>query len=358
MKIGIYDPYLDTLSGGEKYMLSIALCLAKEHQVTILWDKTSLDEIKEVAKKRFDFDLSQLHFAKSPFSPTISLSKRFSKTKKYDLIIALSDGSIPIVHTKLILHFQSPMPWVNGKTLKNKLKLFRVKKIIVNSKFTQGYIERNFGRKTVLLYPPVTIMREYKVSKKEKIILNVGRFGINQAGSSFKKQDVLADTFVKMVDDSLKGWRLCFVMNVKENDAEAFAQFKEKYSKYPIEILQNPSNDVLWDYYEKASIYWHASGFGEDLMLHPDRAEHFGISTVEAMGTGAVPVVVNAGGQKEIVESGKNGMLWSSQEELVKETLSLINDEARLHQLAEQGVKDAAAYSLERFCSEVNKLIA
>ena len=39
MRIGIYDPYLDTLSGGEKYMLSAASCLAKEHKVFIFWDK-------------------------------------------------------------------------------------------------------------------------------------------------------------------------------------------------------------------------------------------------------------------------------------------------------------------------------
>ena len=35
MRIGIFDPYLDTLSGGEKYMLSIASCLVQEYEVFI-----------------------------------------------------------------------------------------------------------------------------------------------------------------------------------------------------------------------------------------------------------------------------------------------------------------------------------
>jgi len=77
------------------------------------------------------------------------------------------------------------MIWVNGRTLKNHLKLLRVKKIIVNSKFTKDYIDASLGRKSSVLYPPVSIQRDYDPQKKTNTILNVGRFGINQAGSSF-----------------------------------------------------------------------------------------------------------------------------------------------------------------------------
>ena len=58
--------------------------------------------------------------------------------------------------------------------------------------------------------------------------------------------------------------------------------------------------DILNEY-KLAKIYWHASGFGEDLETHPEKAEHFGITTVEAMINGLVPIVIDAGGQKEIV---------------------------------------------------------
>ena len=113
MKIALYDPYLDTMSGGEKYMLSIALCLAKEHEVFILWDKTSPQTIGEQARRRFEFDLSALTFAKSPFSPKVSLKERYAETKKYDLLIVLSDGSIPIVGCPLI--FTLPVTYDMGK---------------------------------------------------------------------------------------------------------------------------------------------------------------------------------------------------------------------------------------------------
>ena len=54
MRIGIYDPYLDSLSGGEKYMLCAAAYLADEHEVLIFWnDETILEgriEFSDLAK--------------------------------------------------------------------------------------------------------------------------------------------------------------------------------------------------------------------------------------------------------------------------------------------------------------------
>ena len=43
---------------------------------------------------------------------------------------------------------------------------------------------------------------------------------------------------------------------------------------------------------------------GEDAERHPERFEHFGISVVEAMAAGAVPLVFGAAGPGEIVQDG------------------------------------------------------
>jgi glycosyltransferase involved in cell wall biosynthesis len=160
-----------------------------------------------------------------------------------------------------------------------------------------------------------------------------------------------------MCDGGLSDWKLVFVMSLMDKDKEAFEDFKRKYHNYPITFLINPSNTELWNEYESASLYWHASGFGEDLAKHPDRAEHFGISTVEAMGAGAVPIVVAAGGQKEIINDEHNGRLWSSLEELQKKTLELINDKKQREKLAQQGVIDAGTFSMDRFSEQINELV-
>ncbi|HVZ58163.1 MAG TPA: glycosyltransferase family 4 protein [Patescibacteria group bacterium] len=358
MKIGIYDPYLDTMSGGEKYMLSIALCLQENHEVTIFWDKTPVESICQLAKERFDFDLSRLQFAPSIFSKDVSLLHRLKESEKYDEIILLSDGSIPVLACRLIVHFQSPMLWLQGKSIKSRLKLHRVKHIICNSRFTKSFIDNIFATDSVVVYPPVSLQGSFDPAKKENIILNVGRFGIYQAGSSLKKQDVLADTFRILVAGGLKKWKLVLVMAVMDKDREAVEKFKEKYKDLPIEFVINPPSHDLWQWYEKARIYWHAAGFGEDIATHPDRAEHFGMATVEAMGVGAVPIVVNAGGQKEIVTDGQNGRLWNTLEELQSFTLEAIARPHELEEMVQAGLKTSKEFSFERFCHEITSLVA
>ena len=138
MKIGIYDPYLDSLSGGEKYMLSIASCLAQGHEVYIFWDKNKEAEIKQTALIKLGIDLSSIKFYKNIFGKNVSFISRFLESKKFDAIVYLSDGSIPLVGTKLFIHFQFPIEWIIGKSLKTRIKLFFVKKIFCNSYFTKS----------------------------------------------------------------------------------------------------------------------------------------------------------------------------------------------------------------------------
>src|SRR3990167_9933677 len=93
MRIGIFDPYLDTLSGGEKYMLSIASCLVQEYEVFIFWDKSKEDKIKQTALKKLGMDLSSVKFYSNIFDKKTSLLSRFVQSRKFDAIVYLSDRS-------------------------------------------------------------------------------------------------------------------------------------------------------------------------------------------------------------------------------------------------------------------------
>jgi glycosyltransferase involved in cell wall biosynthesis len=84
---------------------------------------------------------------------------------------------------------------------------------------------------------------------------------------------------------------------------------------------------------------------------HPERAEHFGMSTVEAMSAGCVPVVVRKGGQKEIVSHGESGYLWDTVDELVGNSLQLIQDQRLLERLRSAARKRAGMFGRERFAS-------
>lgn len=359
MTIGIYDPYLDDAGGGEKYMASIAYCLSgeKDYQVVLFWD--NIEDVKSV-ESRFSIDLSRVTIAKNIFSPHVNPLTRFVETSKFDIIIYLSDGSIPLsLSKKLLLHLQQPLDHFNERSLKGKIKLLRVSKIFCNSEYTKSYNEKRFNLKTTVLYPPVKLSVQ-KV-KKENIILTVGRFRVRDVTSGiedYKKFEVMIDGFKQIVNSGLKGWKFIIATSIKEEDEKQFAILEKEIHGYPIEFLVNMKNDSLWNIYSRAKIYWHAAGYQEDLSKFPERAEHFGISTVEAMGAGCVPIVINCGGQKEIVTENVNGLLWTTLSELENKTKHLINNESLFVKLSMNAQKRAKDFSFERFCEQLQGIIS
>lgn len=353
MKIGIYDPYLDDLGGGERYMMSIASNLSKIHDVKVFWNnKKDLENIRD----RFQIDLSKVNLVNNIFSKDFSFLGKLRESRKYDAIIFLSDGSIPILFSKkLFIHIQQP---ITNKHINHidKIKLKRITKIFCNSQFTKKYIDKVYKINCEVLYPPVTINGAREV--KQNIILHVGRFRIlNVRNEDYKKQHFMINAFKEMVDEGFKGWEFLLAVSLPDVNDPTFLEMKKSAEGYPIKFLINSTNDQLWKEGGRAKIYWHASGFGEDLDKNPHFAEHFGISTVEAMGSGVVPVVINAGGQKEIVENEGNGFLWNTKDELKEITLKLSNNSSLLNKLSNKAFEDSKRYDEKNFNDNVFKII-
>lgn len=350
MRVGIFDPYLDDLGGGEKYMMTIASHLSKKHTVDVFWDKKEdLDKISQ----RFDLNLSNVTLASNIFSKNSSTLNRLIKTRSYDALIVLSDGSIPLaLSKKLFIHIQQPL----SEMQLNKNKLKKITAFFVNSEFTKNYLHKRFLLNSKVIYPPVDLIS--KKLTKENIILSVGRLRFNKEhNSDYKKHSVLIEEFKKMVDKGLENWKFKLVVSVREEDIDELNKLQQNAKNYPIEFLINKPNKDLHDEYAKAKIYWHASGFGENLDEHPELAEHFGISTVEAMSAGCVPVVINAGGQKEIVTNKQNGLLWNSLEELKSYTNNLMQDNKLWEKLSKSARETSKKFSKEKFEKEIDSLI-
>lgn len=350
MKIGIFDPYLDDNGGGERYMMTIASCLSEENDVSVFWDNAK--DLKNVGE-RFALDFSKVNLAPNIFN--LSFVKKQIESSRYDAIILLSDGSIPILFSKKIyLHMQQPI--AHKLSFKDKLKLKRISVLFCNSLFTKDFIEKKYKIKCRLLYPPVSVLGNKE--KKENIIFHVGRFRVmNVKSKDFKKQQVMIDTFKNLVDKGLKGWKFILAVSLPDLDDPTFLEMEKSAKGYPIEFLINSTKEKLWETGSKAKIYWHATGFGEDLAANPHLAEHFGISTVEAMGVGAVPVVFNAGGQREIVEDGGSGYLWNTLEEFEEKTLKLTNEPLLLEKMSKKVYIRAKDFEEDNFNKKVKEII-
>lgn len=337
MKAAIHNPYLDTLGGGERYTLSFARVLVGlGYQVDVEWKNS---DIKKSLENRFGMDLSN-----------INIVENVKRGDGYDLCFWVSDGSIPaLLARRNILHFQVPFNDVKGKSLINKMKFFRVNKIVCNSEFTKKIIDSEYGVDSVVIYPPVDTL-SIKPKRKENLILDVGRFSHILQN---KGQGELIKAFQKMYDDGLTDWKLILAGGVEVGVGDSIKDLRKLAHGYPIEIIESPDFKTLKDLYGRAKVFWSASGFGVNETRNPEKVEHFGITVVEAMAAGAVPIVYNAGGHREIVKNGENGFLWGSIHELIKKTSELIPVKKSI---SKNAVESAQKYSYANFENNIKKL--
>ena len=85
--------------------------------------------------------------------------------------------------------------------------------------------------------------------------------------------------------------------------------------------------------------------------------ESFGIVLVEAMAAGAIPIVINSGGQPELVEHNHNGLLWQSLPELLAQTRYIIDNPALMQQLSAAAIQQSRKFSQQRFYQRLDQLL-
>lgn len=198
--------------------------------------------------------------------------------------------------------------------------------ILTYSQFAKKWIRKYWKREAVVLAPPVEMLfKTYKIKfdKKQNWICSVGRFFTLGHG---KKQEILVDAFKKLVDQTKNNnWQLHLVggLGDEPTSIEFFKYLKQKSAGYPIFFHVNASRKEVEDIYLKSKIYWHATGFGEDEDNYPIKFEHFGISPIEAMSAGCIPVLFNGGGLGELIEASgldRNRNLFGTIKQLVENT--------------------------------------
>lgn len=338
MRAAIFNPYLDTLGGGERYTMAFAKVLSDSGwEVSVQWKNP---EIKKQLEDRFGIDLAGIKFIED-----------IKKGDGYDLCFWVSDGSIPLLRARRnLLHFQVPFHRIGGNNLLNKMKLIRIDKIICNSNFTKKIIDHEYGVDSIVIYPAVDTAKIVP-KRKENIILNVSRFsGLLQN----KGQNILIDTFKQMVDSRLTEWKLILAGGIEIGTGEFIKELTESSKNYPVSIVKSPNFKTLKDLYGKSKIFWSAAGFEANEEENPEKTEHFGITVVESMAAGAVPIIYSAGGHKEIITDGVNGFLWHNTQELADKTKTVIRDRMQFVRNAESSSKK---YSYDEFRKNITEIL-
>jgi glycosyltransferase involved in cell wall biosynthesis len=347
IKVGIYDHAFHFAGGGQRYVAKLAEMLQDKYDITYIANK---DITLEKYKEWFDIDLSncRLKVIKIPF---------FEKTGGYfiDEGMVINEETNPFdIISEESLHYDI---FINANMLgkvrplstlsifichfpdREKERFFSIDQydyLLTNGNYTSFWVRKRWGlNATLILYPPVDMYNEAAAfNKKSKIILSVARF---EPGGS-KKQLEMIRAFRELCKRDQRvnrEWRF-ILAGGSSNQNPYFYRVKQELNDIRatnIELMPDLTNSELLRLYEEASIFWHACGLGEK---EPQLVEHFGMTTVEAMQNYCVPIVIDGGGQKEIVEHGISGFRFKTLKELVSCTSKVIDDEGLREEIAKR----------------------
>jgi glycosyltransferase involved in cell wall biosynthesis len=172
--------------------------------------------------------------------------------------------------------------------------MLRSSTVISNSKFTRRVISRAFGIDSIVLSPPVDValfrkaafLSSYSRSRKDSILV-ISRFHPT-------KKIENAIKLAKLLKQYKVGTEMKIVGNIQPKRDGYYLYLRHLVDRYNLEgyvtIEANVSFSRLLDLMRESKVYF-----------HPLLGEPFGISTVEAMSSGLIPVVPNIGGHTEFV---------------------------------------------------------
>jgi len=383
MKIGLYISDILLRTGGTEANCSyIIYALQKIYnfpEITVVSEKYRDSDIHvtDIASrlnstfgldiKPVNISLSLLSADKSNFIGRFLFERKIRGTsKRFDLFFNCSMNLFSFAAKKnvVIIHFPpyrktkskfvQKYPWAYfAAVLKDRSFLKTYALYISYSQYVRYWLDRIWGvdeARTALIDPAVKLIT--KTGEKSDFIFVCSRIekskDIDILISAYKASELLQKTYKLIIAGAVIAETKNYVETLK-NLIGGMADL--------ITLRENPSHEEIEAYYSQAKIFWHAKGYSVDEESDPFEIEHFGLTTVEAMSAGCVPVVINKGGQKEIIEDGVNGYRWDTPEQLIEKTVYLTQHEDERKKMSERAREKAEHYSLDNFTENLGKAL-
>ncbi|MCL4421337.1 MAG: glycosyltransferase [Candidatus Thermoplasmatota archaeon] len=338
--------------GGQAYMKDMILSLHDSFKVSLITDATNdpfgiLHCVDKLVSVSYSYKENQ-----NILKEILQVRRLRHQLNNINLEKGLTINNHPNIFLKKgdfnILHGFSFLDFIineNGK-IKNKLlfeiikwsriyKIYDLADFIANSTYTKDLAGPLFRRLGIspntieVLYP--TFRSDFVLSRKENGILSFQR--INKE----KKLETILEVARKY------NGHFVIAGAVNDGDQEYYKKLIREKTKN-VDILPNPTEE------EKRNLFLNSKIF-----LHTNKKEHFGISIVEAMSHGLVPVVPKSGGPwVDIIERGKFGFGYSDNEEL----LQALDEARKTSEVFQKQISESTArFSFDQFRSRLNALV-
>jgi len=379
MKVVVAHHSLNIPGGAERLCLSLIEALQKNgHEVSLM------------TVEKTDWELVQRNFgkvvlpSKESFAITRRLSNRLNSIpisstyfsiymlqllanrmqKKYDLMINTFGDAINSIADITYVHFPlraalklSQIPAFTNKSMWRIIAPFydsftsltdRIAPgyLLTNSKFVQGIIRKFLDRNSYVVYPPVNVQtfasNSFKDAKEGSIVAVV---------ASYSPKRHLEQ--VPLIAKHSKHAKFVIMGKADEYSGSTFATLTEQMKNLHVEdritMLQNVPVEQFLETLSKAKVY-----------LHTMPQDHFGISVVEAMASGCVPVVHKSGGPWIDIldeQQGTYGFSYSTPAGAAKYIDMLVTHEDERSKISLRASKRASKYDKVVFMNRMVEVV-
>jgi GT2 family glycosyltransferase/glycosyltransferase involved in cell wall biosynthesis/Tfp pilus assembly protein PilF len=354
-KLGIYFPYEFIPGGGEQHCLNVAYALRDEYTPYFIFE--SRESLLRIISVTNDLGHSDLDFR------VITWDR--AKELEFDVFILLGNCLFPeragIGRSNFyICQFPFPVGHDYLSRLDNLKTPESYDAVWVYSDYVRDRVRERYdawGRESKdieTIYPAIPSIGLAQNEPGNNIV-GVGRFFI---GGHNKRHDRMIEAFGRIVKSSPETDAVLHLAGAVHNAPEHrnhLVNLRTMARDLPVEFHLNMDRPALNRLYQSGKVYWHAAGWGVDTNTHPEAVEHFGISVVEAMSAGCIPVVYAVGGPLEIVRHGVNGFTAVSIEEMADWTGRLLQewDTPRVRQMRQAAIETARGFNLSVFSDRI-----
>lgn len=355
--LALFSPFPINPGGGERYLLSFAHEFRDEYDC-VLYTPQHTSRVRILTMGR-ELGLSLDHVRCVPWHDA-------GTQPRADIFVSMGNEVLPFtppIGRKSFYVCQFPFPMNSHHYVRDWQNLEGYDGTLVYSPFVQAAYDGAAGLlglycpPTIVVGPSVPpVMGPRAAPGGPRRLLNVGRF---HPGGHCKRQDVMIEVFRKLLARSSEPLELHLAgaLGGESVARSYFADLQRLARDLPVHFHVNGGPDVLAGLYLQCDIYWHATGINDDVSNRPERFEHFGITIVEAMSAGAVPVVLRHGGPSNLVEDGRTGFLAGNREDLRDITAKVLKlPRVEMDLIGAQARARAAAYAPAVFKATLARL--
>jgi len=292
------------------------------------------DLFKEVEVKTYPTDPRQKVGLYQDLIRRIKAQRKvISDDSGYDLVFSTQDpGYIPDVPKPVIQwgYFPNPLPkgpygWPLREHYARKIR--RIGLVLAISHYSQTHLDRAWKIPSKLIYPACNMVQVRR--DKEDLVVTAAR------GVPEKRLELFWDVAGRCP-------RYQFVLLLTQDPR--FLEYSRNLQKAIPDngrVVINPEKELYQETLARSKFY-----------LHLMQGEHFGITIVEAMSAGCVPIVHDSGGPKEII--GDSGYLWQRKEDI---PALLVMADRFQESLSDSAAKRARIFSRERFDGALGEVL-